>query len=34
MLRVEIDSLIGTVKNLDELLYELELKGYEVKKGK
>lgn len=34
MLRSEIDNLIGTVKNLDELLYELELKGYEVKKGK
>ena len=33
-LRAEIDSLIGSVKNLDELLYELELKGYEVKKGK
>ena len=33
-LRTEIDSLIGSVKNLDELLYELELKGYEVKKGK
>ncbi|SFX41150.1 relaxase/mobilization nuclease domain-containing protein [Ruminococcus sp. XPD3002] len=33
-LRCEIDSLIGSVKNLDELLYELELKGYEVKKGK
>ena len=34
MLRAEIDSLIAKVKNLDELLYELELKGYEVKKGK
>ena len=33
-LRAEIDSLIGSVKNLDELIYELELKGYEVKKGK
>ena len=33
-LRAEIDSLIGGVKNLDELIYELELKGYEVKKGK
>lgn len=31
-LRAEIDSLIGGVKNLDELIYELELKGYEVKK--
>ena len=34
MLRAEIDSLIGKVKNLDELLYELELKSYEVKKGR
>lgn len=33
-LQMEIDGLIGSVKNLDELLYELELKGYEVKKGK
>lgn len=33
-LQLEIDSLIGSVRNLDELLYELELKGYEVKKGK
>ena len=33
-LQTEIDSLIGTVKTLDELLYELELRGYEVKKGK
>ena len=33
-LQMEIDVLIGSVKNLDELLYELELKGYEVKKGK
>ena len=33
-LRAEIDSLIGSVKNLEELLYELELKGYDVKKGK
>jgi len=33
-LRAEIDSLIGSVKNLDELLYELELKRYEVKKCK
>ena len=33
-IQLEIDSLIGSVKNLDELLYELELKGYEVKKGK
>ena len=27
-LQMEIDVLIGSVKNLDELLYELELKGY------
>ena len=33
-LQTEIDNLIGTVKDLDELLYELEIKGYEVKKGK
>lgn len=33
-LREEINSLIGSAKNLDELIYELELKGYEVKKGK
>lgn len=33
-LQMEIDGLVGSVKNLDELLYELELKGYEVKKGK
>jgi hypothetical protein len=32
MLRVEIDSLIGKVKNLDELLYELELKGMRSKR--
>ncbi len=33
-LQTEIDSLICSVRNLDELLYELELRGYEVKKGK
>lgn len=33
-IRLEIDRLIGTVKNLDELLAELELLGYTVKKGK
>ncbi len=33
-IRLAIDSLIGSVKNLDELLYELELRGYEVRKGK
>ena len=33
-IRLEIDGLISTVKNLDELIYELELKGYAVKRGK
>ena len=33
-IQLDIDTLINTVKNLDELLYELEQKGYEVKKGK
>ena len=33
-IRLAIDSLIGSVKNLDELLYELELRGYEIRKGK
>lgn len=33
-IRVDIDSLIGAVKNLDELLYELEMLGYTVKRGK
>ncbi len=33
-IRLEIDGLIGTVKNIDELLYEMELKGYTVKRGK
>lgn len=33
-IRLEIDRLIGTVKNLDELLAELELLGYTIKKGK
>lgn len=33
-IRLEIDRLIGSVKNIDELLYELELKGYTVKRGK
>jgi hypothetical protein len=32
--RVEIDKLIASVKNIDELLYELELLGYTVKRGK
>lgn len=33
-IRLEIDRLTGTVKNLDELLYELEMLGYTIKKGK
>lgn len=33
-IRVDIDRLIGVVKNLDELLYELEMLGYTVKRGK
>jgi hypothetical protein len=33
-IRVEIDKLIASVKNIDELLYELELLGYTVKRGK
>lgn len=33
-IRLDIDRLIGSVKNLDELLYELELSGYTVRKGK
>ncbi len=33
-IRLEIDRLIGTVKNLDELLSELEASGYTIKKGK
>ena len=33
-IRNDIDSLILQVRNLDELLYELEMQGYEVKKGK
>ncbi len=33
-IRLEIDRLIGTVKNLDELLSELEILGYAIKKGK
>lgn len=31
-IRLEIDRLIGTVKNLDELLSELEALGYTIKK--
>lgn len=33
-IRLEIDRLIGTVKNLDELLSELEALGYTIKRGK
>ena len=33
-IRLEIDRLIGSVKNLDELLGELESMGYEIKRGK
>ena len=33
-IRLEIDRLIASVKNIDELLYELELLGYTVKRGK
>ncbi len=33
-IRLEIDRLIATVKSIDELLYELELLGYTVKRGK
>ena len=33
-IRLEIDRLIATSKNIDDLLYELELLGYSVKRGK
>lgn len=33
-IRLEIDRLIASVKNIDELLYELELLGYTIKRGK
>ncbi len=33
-IRIDIDRLIDKVKNIDELLYELELQGYEIKRGK
>ena len=33
-IRLEIDRLIVSVKNIDELLYELEMLGYTVKRGK
>lgn len=31
---LEIDRLIATAKNIDDLLYQLELSGYSVKRGK
>ena len=33
-IRTEIDRLIGYVKNIDELLAELEMLGYTIKRGK
>lgn len=33
-IKIAIDSLLGTVKNLDELIYELERQGFTVKRGK
>ncbi len=33
-IRLDIDRLIALAKNIDELLCELEMLGYEVKKGK
>ena len=33
-IRLKIDRLIASVKNLDELLNELEAMGYEIKRGK
>ena len=33
-IRIAIDSLLGTVKNLDELIGELEGQGFTVKRGK
>ncbi len=33
-IRLEIDRLIATAKNIDDLLYQLELSGYSVKRGK
>ena len=33
-IRLDIDRLIGSVKNIDELLCELETMGYSVKRGK
>ena len=34
MIRVEIDTLLPNVKNIDELLCELEMKGYTIRRGK
>lgn len=33
-IKLEIDKLIATAKNIDDLLYQLELSGYSVKRGK
>lgn len=33
-IRLEIDRLIATSKNIDEVFCELELKGYTVRRGK
>lgn len=33
-IRIAIDNLLGTVKNLDELIFELEQQGFNVKQGK
>ena len=33
-IRLDIDRLVGSVKNIDELLCELELMGYSIKRGK
>lgn len=33
-IRIAIDGLLGTVKNLDDLIYELEEQGFSVKRGK
>ena len=33
-IRLDIDRLIGSVKSIDELLCELELMGYSIKRGK
>ena len=33
-IRLEIDRLIATSKNIDELIYELEIRGYTIRRGK